>query len=395
MTFGDNGKWVKIAFDEDASKIYIAGLYSPAEEGYEDLGNNAVVGRLMDGGAIFNSRQYVGIDPYYYYAFVSGGTVSGGGAYLDIEDTYFMTSDASRNRLTSASTLVVSEGENQGYVLEFFPYPAFDAQAGYVDPSPAEPVIKGFMPYTQEFGYGGIKVQIPNVNKNGQLLHDENISYAVIVNDRQILFDPAKYPEFSVPTPWIPFYFSSYNIEIDPYEVNTRMVFLTDELEDVQTLSVQSRYRYQDSYYVTNGKTYLYKLPNPEFYPAPGYDFPGEGEVTITGFDNAILAYRVITDLDVNPEFIDSETNVVKIKVDRNCVIQARCKASSDDDTTWSDIVTASYTVDSSSVKSISAELDEETAIYTVDGMRVEKESMRPGFYIVVKSGEAKRVLIK
>lgn len=403
MTFGSNeinGKWVKVAFDDAKSKIYIAGVYTPDDKGFESLANSAIVGDLMDGGAIFKSRQYVGIDPYYYHAYLSGGSVVSdpAGAYLDIEDIYIMTMDAKRSKLTSSSTMVVSEGENQGYVLDVFYYPSFDAQEGYVDPNPAEPLVTGFMPYTPNYGYGGVKVQIPNTNKNGQLLHDENLSYSIIINDKQIVFDPEEYPEFSEATPWIPFNMSSYNIEIDPYTVNTRMVFMTDEILEVNTISVQSRYKFNDSYYVTNGQTYVYKLPKfdiPTFDPASGYEFEGEsGEVTITAPAGSIVSYCVVSDEMGAPNFIDSATNTITLTVDKNCFIQAFSKDPEGDDERNSSVVTATYTIGGSLVKSIAAELGEDVEIYTIDGVRVNSESIDRGLYIV-KTGNKTSLIVK
>lgn len=403
MTFGEkdkNGKWVKLAFDESSSKVYIAGVYTPEDKGFESLATSAIVGDFFDGGARFKSRQYVGIDPYYYHTYISGGRVGndGWGQYLDIEDEYYMTMDSKRSKLISSSTMVVSEGENQGYVLDVFYYPTFEAQDGYIDPNPAEPLVTGFMPYTPDYGYGGVKVQIPNTNRNGQLLHAENLSYSIIINDKQIVFDPDDYPEFTEPTVWIPFNFSSYNVEIDAYAINTRMVFMTEELYDVNTISVQSRYKDNDTYYVTNGQTYIYKLPQfeaPTFDPAPGYEFNGEtGEVTITAPEGAIISYRVIYENSGDLEFTDSETNVVKVEIANNCFIQAFSKDPDGDDERASSVVTATYTIKDSSVTSIINELGDDVEIYTTSGVRVNREILEPGLYIV-KSGKTTRVLVK
>ncbi len=398
MTYGDNGKWVKVAFDDTNSKVYIAGIYTPDENEYEDVTGNAIVGDVFDGGASFKSRQYVGIDPYYYHAYISGGTLVDN-QYLDIEDTYYMTMDSNKSKLSSASTMVVSEGQNQGYVLDVFYYPTFDAQSGYVDPNPAEPLVTGFMPYTPDYGYGGVKVQIPNTNKNGQLLHEENLSYSIIINDKQIIFDPADYPEFTEPTPWIPFNFSSYNIEIYPYEFNTRMVFMEEELAEVHTISVQSRYKDKNTYYVTNGQTYVYKLPQlavPVFSPAGGYEFDAEGgEVTITAPAGAIVSYKVVKESDGPKDYIDAESNVVEVQITETCFIQAFSKDSKGDEETWSDPVTAIYTVNNSSVSTIAAEMGEDVEVYTIDGVRIKNDILEPGLYIIVKAGKANRVVIK
>ncbi len=405
MTFGDgndkNGKWVKLGFDDDNSKIYIAGIYTPDENEYDDVNSYAIVGDLFDGGMRFKSRQYVGIDPYYYHAYVSGGTVSSGpsGSYLDVENEYYMTMDSKRSKITSASTLVVSEGEKQGYVLEYFIFPIFDNQTGYIDPTPAEPLVTGFMPYVPENGYGGVRVMIPNTNRNGQLLHEENLSYSIVINDNVIVFDPENYPEFSEPTSWIPFNFSSYNVEISAYEINTRMVFMTEELYDVQTISVQSRYKDNDTYYVTNGQTYIYKLPKfaaPTFDPESGYEFDGEeGEVTITAPEGAILAYRVITPESGRNDFIDSASNIEKVTVTGECFIQAYSKDPEGDDERTSDTVTAMYVTSIGGIEAIIDELDGDSEVYTMQGVRVERETLTPGLYIVKKSGKATRVLVK
>lgn len=400
MTFGDretNGKWVKVAFDEDNSKVYIAGIYTPDDEGFEDLAVSAIEGTTMEGGVSVKSRQYVGIDPYYYHAYLSGGTVND--QYLDIEDMYFMTMDAKRSKMICASTMVVSEGDNQGYVLDVFFYPTFDAQDGYIDPNPAEPLVTGFMPFTTQYGYGGVKVQIPNTNRNGQLLREDALSYSIIINDKQIVFNPEDYPEFSEPTVWIPFNFTSENVEIDQWAINTRMVFMTDELQDVQTISVQSRYKDKDSYYVTNGQTYVYKLPkfeDPVFSPASGYEFDDEsGEVTITAPKEAIVSYLVASDDSGHTNFTDADSNIVKINVTKNCFIQAYSKDPEGDSERSSSVVTAIYTVVENSVATIAAELGENVEIYTLDGVRVTGDILNPGLYIIRSDKKTKRVLVK
>lgn len=404
MTFGEeekNGKWVKVAFDDTNSKLYISGIYTPSANGFRDLAKSAITGTILDGGVMVESRQYIGVDQYYYHTYISGGSVvsEGGGAYLDIEDNYFMTMDAKRSKLITAATMVVSEGE--GYVLDFFYYPVFDAQDGYIDPNPAEPLVTGFMPYTPQYGYGGVRVQIPNTNKNGQLLREEDLSYSIIINDKQIIFEPENYPEFSEPTVWIPFNFSSYNVEIDQYTINTRMVFMTEELLDVNTISVQSRYKDKDTYYVTNGQTYLYKLPKfeaPVFDPESGHAFPGAtGEVTITAPEDAVVSYRIITEDSGNVEFVDSESNVVDVEITQNCFIQAFSKDPEGDDERSSDVATATYTVNDSSVPSIVDDPADAVEIYTIEGVRVSRENRQPGLYIIksAKSGKATRVLVK
>lgn len=270
MQYDKVGKWVNVAVDEANKEIYIAGIYTPESNPYADLSKSAIKGTMLDGGIMLTSRQYLGVDPYYYYAFLSGcEIIDENTGEVQVQEPYFMTANSDYSKLISASTLVISEGTNQGYVLEFYVNPEFVLQKGLIDPNPAAPSVTQYMPLTPQFGYGGVMVKIPNTNTNGDLLHNENLSYSILINGKNVIFDPEEYPEFDQPVQWIPFNHTSYNVEASPYDPNIRMVFMYDELKEVETISVQSRYKGEDGFYVTNGPVYI--VSDPE---APSFTIP-------------------------------------------------------------------------------------------------------------------------
>lgn len=285
MQYSMVGKWVNFAIDEENKEIYIAGIYTPEDNKYADLSKSAIKGKMIDGGVEFQSGQYLGIDPYYYYAFLSGcDIIDESTGEVKVVNPYYMTSNSDWTKLISGYTLVISEGLNQGYVLEYYLNPEFVLQKGLIDPNPAAPTVQQFMPLTPQYGYGGVMVKIPNTNNNGDLLKTDNLSYSILINGKNIIFDPEAYTDFTEPTQWIPFNHTSFNVEASPADPNIRMVFMYDELTYVETIQVQSRYKSDDGFYVTNGPVYTYEEPAP-----PGFTIP----------DNTIMYALVVGDTDM------------------------------------------------------------------------------------------------
>ena len=199
----------------EGNNIYLGGI-NP------NMPNHWVKGRIEGKKAIFDKQAYLGVDTVTlaHTYFIPTGKETKVEIFDDEEYPYdsvyavkeiVFDYDATAKTLKSTGGFVVNKGIKD-----------INQQAEYFNPEIAlwtekpgvseKPYIMDFMPYDEEYGYGGIQFVLSRLTDDGQYLNPEKLYYNLFIDDELFTFYPDEYPEFETETTDIPYYHNGEDV---------------------------------------------------------------------------------------------------------------------------------------------------------------------------------------
>lgn len=227
FTYGYSGHYVNIGIKGE--DIYIQGMneYQP---------ENWVKGTIKDNVASFPSMQYLGV--------ADGLTVFFSGAEKNGEDTVgtdtlVMDYDPKSNTYSPRQLIWLTSTPEKDETFVLYESPEFKPVPEKLDPNICAPIINSVMNYDKTLEFGRIKFHLNGLNKVGDVLPSDRISYAAYIDEEIYTLDPADYTRLSEEMEWIPYSFTD-NWDILVYDRGERTLYFYAEAEDV--VGIQARY---------------------------------------------------------------------------------------------------------------------------------------------------------
>lgn len=234
----------------DGQDVYVKGLNLYLPEAW-------VKGSIVNGQTTFAANQYYGFmtdDEYISYdTYFAGCDVSWfeGVSTLKPTDVTFTINDTG-DRWTTASVLVVNTLTDGIAGFDFLKDVVL-AKPHDVAATPKTPTIAYYMPYDNKEGYGGISLNFPPVDVEGNPLMTDKLSY-ILYKDVERVISPMVIPalqedgETFVDMTEIPYNFTDgYNIEAHGYAA-----YFYEPSATFNAVGVQAVYRGGDEEYTSD-----------------------------------------------------------------------------------------------------------------------------------------------
>lgn len=210
-----------------------------------------VKGTLRDGKAIFPTRQYLGVDPYYnghvYLltadAFIDSETYSSTVFNYNLNDQIVFNVDEDAHSLVAEwpASMVTNIGPNTLQIINDYVAPglvAFDEMPA----TPATPVLtQDDLMVNNAAGWAVIHFTIPVVDVEGYRINDNKLYYNILLDGEVFTFEPEAYIGFSSAMTDIPYKFED-NINFDIYMGNDGRHTVYIYNTNFNTIGVQSFY---------------------------------------------------------------------------------------------------------------------------------------------------------
>ena len=207
FSYGATSKMVNIGFD--GGDVWVQGISSGLPDAW-------VRGSLSGDKIIFESRQYLGIEPVNSYQnFFFGGFMQmvydpayGADVLTPMpEEEIYMTYDSKARTISGEDecSMFVSAKQERLFVLEEFRNVSFNFVGEVQDFTPMTPLFSEFEAFNPLFGTGCIGFTLPATNTAGQPLDTKDMYYTVYFDGEPFTFLPAEYMGLKAPTDKIPY----------------------------------------------------------------------------------------------------------------------------------------------------------------------------------------------
>lgn len=241
----------EVAAGFDGNDFYVKGLSERCPKAWAK-------GTVKGDEVIFPSDVYVGLDPELGYRVLMYGAETeyvyspSWGSYVSsyvLLPEFKMKYNAETEVMTAESELLFCPGERYKNMVAFAGYEEVTLRPKTESNSltPAAPVIRDVIVYPQypNEGWDYIAVTLSIVNTEGQPLNPDNIYYRVLLDGEPYIIDPNDYVGIKEPMEWIPFDFSSYDLEKTSQCGRDVSIFISG----VDVYSIQEKYVDGDTEY--------------------------------------------------------------------------------------------------------------------------------------------------
>ncbi|MBD5356271.1 MAG: hypothetical protein HDR88_04605 [Bacteroides sp.] len=230
------GRTIKVGFD--GNDVYFGGLY-----GW--LPNALVKGSLIDDQIIIDSKQYIGTI-FGWYIFFMGGTSNDAGSY-DLVNNITLRYDAEKHEIKADEgvAMLINAGFESLYAIDALVAPQFNVLNSDPSPIPCNPIPTQYFKYFEYFGYDQYQFILPNVNKENELLDEENMYYEVYIDNDLWTFEPSEEYPLEEPMSQIPYTFMANN----SFSYNGATHYMNIWFTDFDTVGLKL-------YNVVDGETY-------------------------------------------------------------------------------------------------------------------------------------------
>lgn len=168
--FDGGGQLVKVGID--GNDIYIKGLIN-------DIADDVFKGTIADGKATFASGQYLGNYRSEYYAYMVAGTL-GADKQIKYADEIVFDYNAAEKKMTAPDQALCYSRIPEGFsVIKRWDNPSFGVQPNEIDQTPLAPSFIEWEAFTEEKGQGYFRFNLPDMNKDGYVLDNNDMYYNV------------------------------------------------------------------------------------------------------------------------------------------------------------------------------------------------------------------------
>lgn len=290
------GKFVEIGTDD--ANIYIGGLFNQNKDAF-------VRGSWDGETAVLASEQYLGVDAAtYHYTFFRSADIHE--EYDEVFEDYFyvydlvpeatLTSSSDGTVLTpSCSFMIGFDYEGEPYGVETFIEPMLRMQPEVISYVPAKPEIVSYEPWEEEYGWGDVSFNLPNINEDGYLLEPENMYWQLLLDGLPYAFDPELFEKLSEPMVDVPY---GYDDRLDFITSGGagHMLYFYSDFEQHDTMAIRQ----------------LYKNGDQVFHSDPAYVF---GESRVKTIENARSLMSVY--YDVTGRRVSDDAKGLRIRMER------------------------------------------------------------------------------
>lgn len=226
--------------------VYIKGFIQTEYNGERIF--PAIKGTLKDGKLVFDSTQYLGVDPRYdHVAYFMPGTYEEGVPSEDeweVENIYYPASSITFAYDEVNKTFTCSEGEalvisalpDRTFVILALDEPVLrwqDMSTPLVPCTPTDLMYK----YWEEYEYGAVGFSLSSESEDGRLMDLSNLYYTLYIDGDEFTFYPDEYWDLEEPMTDVPYDYwdSAINAFGDEHEV---LLYV----QNIETIGVKAKY---------------------------------------------------------------------------------------------------------------------------------------------------------